>query len=103
MPVCAGGVINGERRPAPSASFYAGLESPQRVLIKVHVTPYARQASVVKTGEGTFEARVDEKAEGGKANKRLVEMVSEHLGVPKSKITVVRGARSRDKVLEVAD
>lgn len=72
------------------------------MLITVHVTPNAKEASVVRVGEASFEARVDERAEQGRANKRLVALISEHLGVPKSSVSIVRGARSRDKVLEVA-
>ena len=69
--------------------------------IKVRVTPNAREARVVKVGEAEFEVRVDEKAIGGRANKRLLEILSEHLKVPKSRILLVSGARSRDKILEV--
>lgn len=71
------------------------------MLIRVHVTPNAKEAGVVKVGEADFEVRVDEVAMGGRANKRLLEILSEHFGVPKSRISIVRGARSRDKVLEI--
>jgi len=69
--------------------------------VQVHVTPNAREARVTKVGESSFEVRVDEKAMGGRANKRLVEMLSEYFGVPKSRILILSGAKSRDKVLEV--
>jgi len=71
------------------------------MLIRVHVTPNAKEARLTKVDEATFEVKVDEKATGGRANKRLVEILSEHLKVPKSRIAIVSGARSRDKVLEV--
>jgi uncharacterized protein (TIGR00251 family) len=72
------------------------------VRIKVHVTPNAKEARVVKVGDDSFEVKVDEKAMDGRANKRLLEILSEHFDVPKSRILVVRGAKSRDKILEVA-
>ena len=71
------------------------------VLLKVRVTPNAKEARVVKLGEADYEVRVDEKAADGRANKRLVEILSEHFGIPKSRIVIVKGARSRDKVLEI--
>jgi uncharacterized protein len=71
------------------------------VRIKVRVTSNAREVRVVKVGDGAFEVRVDEKATEGRANKRLLEVLSEHFKVPKSRIFIVSGARSRDKVLEV--
>lgn len=72
-----------------------------RMLIRVHVTPNAREVSVTKVDESIFEVRVDERAAHGRANKRLVEIMAEHLGVPKSKVFIVRGAKTRDKIIEV--
>ena len=72
------------------------------MLVKVRVTPNAKEARVTKVDETSYEVRVDAKAMDGRANKRLLEILSEHFGVPKSKIALVSGARSRDKVLEVA-
>ena len=69
--------------------------------VKVHVTPNARAPLVVKVDESDLEVRVDERAEGGAANKRLLEILSEHYGVPRSSIAIVRGTKSRDKVLAV--
>jgi len=71
------------------------------VLISVRVTTGAKEVRVTKTGENSYEIRVDAKAVSGQANKRLLEILSEHLGVPKSRITIVRGAKSRDKVVNV--
>jgi len=72
------------------------------MLINVRVTPNSKKASVVRVDETTFEVRVDERAIGGAANKRLLEILSEYLRVPRSRIVIVRGAKSRDKILHVA-
>jgi uncharacterized protein len=71
------------------------------MLIRVRVTPNARVANVTKIGDASFEVKVNERAEGGKANKRLLEILSEYFNVPKSKISIVSGAKSRDKIVEV--
>ena len=71
------------------------------MLITVHVTPNSKESRVTKVGEASFDVKVDEKAVGGRANKRLLEILSEHFMVPRSRISIVRGARSRDKVVEV--
>ena len=71
------------------------------MLIKVHVTPNAKQVKVIKVTETSFEVKVDERAEGGRANKRLLEILSSHFKVPKSKIIIVKGTKSRDKIVEV--
>jgi uncharacterized protein len=72
------------------------------MLIRVHVTPNSKDARVTRTGDASFDVKVDEKAVGGRANKRLVEILSEYFGVPRSKISIVRGAKSREKTVEVA-
>lgn len=71
------------------------------MLIRVRVTPNAREASVTKVNESVFEVRVDEKAIQGQANKRLLEVMAKYLGVPKSKVSIVKGAKTRDKIIEV--
>ena len=72
------------------------------MLLKVHVVPNARKAEVVRIDDGTLEVRVDESPERGRANKRLLEIISDYLRVPKSKVTLVAGARTRDKTILVA-
>ena len=71
------------------------------MLVEVRVTPNAKEARVTKTGEDSLEVRVDEKAVDGRANKRLREILAEHFNVSKSKIIVVKGAKSRDKIVEI--
>jgi len=71
------------------------------MLISVRVTTNAKEAQVTKTGETSFEVRVDEKPVGGRANKRLLEILSKHFNVPRSRISIVRGVRSRDKIVEM--
>ena len=71
------------------------------MLIGVRVTSGAKEVRVTKTGENGYEVRVDAKAVSGRANKRLLEILSEHIGVPRSKITIVRGAKSRDKIVSI--
>jgi uncharacterized protein len=71
------------------------------VLIRIHVTPDAKEAQLVKVGENSFEVKVDERAIAGRANKRLVEILSDHFALPKSRILIVKGVKSRDKIVQV--
>lgn len=71
------------------------------MLIKVRVIPNAREARVNRVSDESYEVKVDERAEGGRANKRLLEILSEHFGVSKSKISIVKGTRSRVKFVEI--
>jgi uncharacterized protein len=71
------------------------------MLINIHVTTNAKEAKVTKLDETNFEARVDERAENGRANKRLLEILSSYFNVPKSRIHIVSGSKSRDKIIEI--
>lgn len=71
------------------------------MLIKVFVTPNAREAAVVKVREDYFEVRVDEKAVGGRANKRLLEILAEHFNAPKSRIAILKGTKTRNKTVQI--
>jgi uncharacterized protein (TIGR00251 family) len=71
------------------------------MLIRVYVTPNAKESSVVRVSEDYFEVRVDEKAVGGRANKRLVEILAEHFKVPKSRITILKGTKTRNKTIQI--
>jgi len=71
------------------------------MLIRVYVTPNAGEASVLKVSEDFLEVRVDDRAVDGRANKRLLEILAEHFKIPKSRISIVRGTKSRNKFVQV--
>jgi len=71
------------------------------MLIRVYVTPNAREARVVKVSDDYFEVRVDEMAVGGRANKRLLEILAEHFKIQKSRISILKGTKTRNKLVQV--
>lgn len=71
------------------------------VLITILVTPNAKSVKVMKIDSSSYEVKVDAAATEGKANKRLIEILSEHFNVRKSKIRIIRGANSREKLVEI--
>jgi uncharacterized protein len=80
---------------------YVKEEWRENMLIRVLVTPNAKQARVVKVSDDYFEVWVDERAERGQANKRLLEILAEHFKIPKSKIILLKGTRTRNKTIQV--
>jgi uncharacterized protein YggU (UPF0235/DUF167 family) len=44
---------------------------------------------------------VTEPADGGRANAAVIEALAKHFGVPRRLVTIVRGARSRQKLVEI--
>ncbi|MBN2585095.1 DUF167 domain-containing protein [Patescibacteria group bacterium] len=68
--------------------------------IKARVIPKAKQNKVEATPEG-YRIRVTVAPEDGKANEAVIKLLAKHLGVAKSKLRVVKGATSRDKLIEL--
>jgi hypothetical protein len=56
---------------------------------------------VTIAADGVAHVRLKAAPVEGAANRALSELLARRLGVPKSDVSVVRGAGSRDKVVEV--
>ncbi|WP_037087136.1 DUF167 domain-containing protein [Cereibacter sphaeroides] len=66
----------------------------------VRVTPRAARAKV-ELKEGVVRVHVTCVPEDGKANRAVTEALAKALGVAKSRLTLVRGATSRDKTFRL--
>jgi uncharacterized protein len=70
--------------------------------LKVKVIPRAKKESI-KEGLTGLKVYLTEPALQGRANKRLIELIAEHLRVKKYNITIVRGEHNREKVLDIRE
>ncbi len=69
-------------------------------VINIKVIPNAKKNEVYEEGE-LLKVRVQAPAMDGRANKAVVEVLAEFFGVKKSSVRIIRGERSREKVVEV--
>jgi uncharacterized protein (TIGR00251 family) len=69
--------------------------------IQVKVKPNCRTEEVSQE-EGSFIVKVKEPPMEGKANRAVIKLLAEHFGVPQSRVRIVSGFRSKNKVVEVA-
>jgi hypothetical protein len=67
----------------------------------VHVQPGARRAAVAGPHGERLKIRIAAPALDGRANDALVAFVAERLGIPKARVAIVKGERSRDKLVAV--
>jgi uncharacterized protein YggU (UPF0235/DUF167 family) len=58
---------------------------------------------LLQKGAKTLVVKIREKPVDGEANKWLIEALSEFFDVPKSRINIVLGHTSREKVVEIID
>ena len=68
--------------------------------IRVSVVPRSMKAEVIEV-EGGYKIRVDVPASDGKANERLIELLSEYFKVKKSSVKILKGLKSRNKIVVI--
>ena len=68
--------------------------------IAIRVTPKASRNRITQDGD-QIRVYVTVVPEGGKANAAVLKLLAKALGVPKSRLTVVRGETARDKTIRV--
>jgi len=71
------------------------------VRIKVKVKPNAKKDEIKKIQDGYYEVSVTAVPEKGKANKRVIELLAKHFKTAKSRIKLIRGETSREKIFEI--
>lgn len=71
--------------------------------IALRVTPKASRNEVLaaETPDAPLRIYVTTVPEGGKANAAVLKLLSKALGVPKSRLSVVQGETSRDKLVQI--
>lgn len=70
--------------------------------IAVRATPRAGR-NAVELGSAGLAVRVTAPAEGGKANDAVRSLLARALGLPKSRLQLVRGEKTRNKVFRVLE
>jgi uncharacterized protein YggU (UPF0235/DUF167 family) len=73
----------------------------QAAQIRVRLTPRAAREQIAAGESGGYLVRVTATPVGGRANEALCRLIARRAGVAPSRVTLVRGAKSREKVLSV--
>jgi len=70
------------------------------MFLRVRATTECKKEEVKEEKENCFSVFVREKAEQGKANERILELLSLHLKIPKEKLVIVKGRRGKSKIIK---
>ena len=70
-------------------------------LLQVRVQPKARGDEIVEQPDGSFRVRVTAVPADGEANRAVIGLLAEALGVAPSRVELVRGTASRDKLFRI--
>jgi len=69
--------------------------------LTVKVKPHARKNEVKRADDGTLTIFVTDPPIEGKANEKLIELLSEYVKKPKRCISIIAGFRSKIKIVEI--
>lgn len=69
--------------------------------LKLHVTPGAREDGLAGWRGDSLRVKVRARAEKGRANEAALRLLAGYLDLPLSRLALVRGATSREKLIEV--
>lgn len=69
--------------------------------ISVKVKPNSKSERIEKISETEFILSVNVPAKEDKANKRALELLSEHFDVGKNRIIIIKGHKNKNKIIEV--
>lgn len=69
--------------------------------IEVRLRPRSGADELLGFRDGVLQARVKAPPVDGRANDALCRLIAKRLGLPRSRVEVVRGARGRDKLVAV--
>ncbi|MFA5127698.1 MAG: DUF167 domain-containing protein [Patescibacteria group bacterium] len=68
----------------------------------IHVIPRSSKNLITEMGDGTLKIKLTAAPVDNEANIKLVKLLSEHFDVAKSKIKIVSGLTSKNKIIEVS-
>lgn len=70
--------------------------------INIHVTPNASRNEIVgKTENGGYKIKIQSPPVEGAANKNLIKFIAKTVGLSRSKVFIVKGLKSRNKIIEI--
>ncbi|NPA51288.1 MAG: DUF167 domain-containing protein [Aquificae bacterium] len=71
------------------------------MIVDVKVKPNSKKEQILKIDENSFEIRVKEPPEKGRANQKVIELLAKFYKIPKSKIKIKKGKTSSRKIIEI--
>lgn len=70
---------------------------------EIRVRPGASRNNITRDDTGVLKVSVTTVPENGKANAAVIKLLSKALGHPKSRLKIVRGQTSPDKLIELLE
>lgn len=76
------------------------MAAPEKnIRLSVKVLPNSRRQDIQKIKEGEYKIHVLSSPVEGKANKEVIDVVASHFRLPRSRVKILRGKKSRKKIV----
>jgi len=72
------------------------------VILNIRVIPKASRNLIKEEGD-SFKAYLTKPAQDGLANAELIKLLAEYLGIKKYRLQIIKGEKSRNKVIKICD
>lgn len=72
------------------------------MFLSIKTIPNSKKTEIEKLNETNYRIKLNAPAREGKANEKLIEVLSKYFNVPKSSVTITTGNKSRNKIVEIA-
>ncbi len=69
--------------------------------VSIKVKPNSKENTVEKLADNEFVVKVKSPPTEGKANNELIRILSEYFDAPKTHIVILKGFKSRQKIVEI--
>lgn len=76
-------------------------DTPNQVRLAVKILPNAARNSVLGLVNDVWRIKIAAPPERGKANKELIEFLSQRLGVKKDNLAIIKGHTNQNKLIAV--
>ncbi len=77
------------------------MVTKKTICLSVKVHPRSRKQEVTKLGETAYKVHVTSVPSKGEANEEVCRLIARFLDVPVSKVKIIRGHTSRNKLITI--
>lgn len=70
-------------------------------ILKINVKTGSKKPGIEEIDKDTIKIRLKSQPHDGLANRELLEILSDFLNIPKSKIEIIKGLTSKNKIIKI--
>ncbi|MFB0566354.1 MAG: DUF167 domain-containing protein [Candidatus Aminicenantaceae bacterium] len=72
-----------------------------KIYLNVKVYPRSRKQEIVEENSGELKIKVHSPPSKGEANRKVIEIIASHFGLPSSRVKIIRGQKSQRKLISL--